>query len=227
MGGAEPVVCRDIATNPPDGLTLTLKAIFEMAEADQLVTKSPANGLVMPRCKEAPPKRTITADDVLRSQMVLPIRDRLIFRLAVCEGMRPGEIVGLQVGDFHENGTIHVNRRSYAGRIDTPKSRRSRRVIPATGTTKVLMQQWVELLKDQRSEAWMFPSETDQRRYYTLTFLGAATAGSNKNRIGPRDLSSAPAHLGHGAQRIGKGSSDPGATCGPYGRCARERIPAA
>jgi hypothetical protein len=53
---------------------------------------SPGNGLVMPLCKEAPPKRTITADDVLRSQMVLPIRERLIFRLPVCEGMRPGEI---------------------------------------------------------------------------------------------------------------------------------------
>jgi hypothetical protein len=53
--------------------------------------KSPANGLVMPNCKDAAPKRTITADDVLRSQMILPIRERLIFRLAVCEGMRPGD----------------------------------------------------------------------------------------------------------------------------------------
>jgi integrase len=69
----------------------------------------------MPLCKEAPPKRTITADDVLRSQMVLPIRERLIFRLPVCEGMRPGEIVGLQVGDFHEDGAFHIRRRNYAG----------------------------------------------------------------------------------------------------------------
>jgi len=46
-----------------------LKAIFEMAEADQLVAKSPANGLVMPHCKDAPAKRTITPDDVLRAQV--------------------------------------------------------------------------------------------------------------------------------------------------------------
>jgi integrase len=137
-----------------------LKAIFEMAEADQLVVKSPANGLVMPNCKDAAPKRTITADDVLRGQLVLPIRERLIFRLAVCEGLRPGEIVGLQIGDFHPDGTLHISRRSYGGRIDTPKSRRSRRVIPATAATRALIGQWLDLLKNQLPDEWLFPSET-------------------------------------------------------------------
>jgi integrase len=113
----------------------------------------------MPHCKEPPPKLTITADDVLRSQMALPLRERLIFRLAVCEGMRAGEIVGLKVGDVCE-GIIHVDRRSYAGRIDTPKSRRSRRIIPATATTRALIAQWTELLIDQTPTAWLFPSET-------------------------------------------------------------------
>lgn len=131
-----------------------------MAEADQLVVKSPANGLVMPLCKDAPPKQTITADDVLRSQMVLPIRERLIFRLAVREGMRPGEIVGMQVGDFHQDGTLHVRRRNYAGQLDTPKSRRSRRVVPATAATRALMTQWLDLLTNHSPDAWLFPSET-------------------------------------------------------------------
>jgi integrase len=39
--------------------------------------------------------------------------------------MRPSEIVGLQVSDFHE-GTIHVERKIYRGKVDVPKSRRSR-----------------------------------------------------------------------------------------------------
>lgn len=116
-----------------------LKAIFEMAEADQLVVKSPANGLVTPHCKDAAPKRTLTADDVLRAQMVLPLRERLIFRLAVCEGMRPGEIVALQVGDLRD-GIFYVYRRVFCGKIDTPKSRRSRRVVPATATTLALIE---------------------------------------------------------------------------------------
>jgi integrase len=101
-------------------------------------------------------KRTINADDLLRSQMVLPIRERLIFRLPVCEGMRPGEIVGLQVGDFHEDGAFRIRRRNYAGQIDTPRSRRSRRIIPATSATRALMTQWLELLTNHSPDGWLF-----------------------------------------------------------------------
>jgi integrase len=39
--------------------------------------------------------------------MVLPIRERLIFRLAVCEGMRPGEIVALQIDDLARRDLPH------------------------------------------------------------------------------------------------------------------------
>jgi integrase len=98
-----------------------LKAIFEMAEADQLVAKSPANGLVMPHCKDAPAKRTITPDEVLRAQLVLPLRERLIFRLAVCEGMRPGEIVALQVGDLRD-GIFRIAGASTTGKSTHPKA---------------------------------------------------------------------------------------------------------
>ena len=91
--------------------------------------------------------------------MVLPIRERLIFRLAVCEGMRPGEIVALQVGDLRD-GIFHINRRVYSGKIDTPKSKRSRRVVPATATTLTLFEQWRELLLNQKADAWLSPSET-------------------------------------------------------------------
>ena len=33
-------------------------------------------------------------------------------------------------------------------------------MIPATGTTRALIEQWVEMLTEQRPEAWLFPSET-------------------------------------------------------------------
>ncbi len=102
---------------------------------DGIITINPTDGLVAPTCKSFGEKRTITVDNMRRAQMVLDIRERLIFRLAVCEGLRPGEIVGLQVGDFH-NGMIHVERRIYRGKVDVPKSRRSRRLIPPTESTQ-------------------------------------------------------------------------------------------
>lgn len=135
-----------------------LVAIFEMAKGDGLITTNPTDGLVTPNCKAAGEKRTITVEAMRRGQMVLDIRERLIFRLAVCEGMRPGEIVGLQVGDFH-GGMIHIERRIYRGKVDTPKSWRSRRRIPPTEATRLLLAQWLELLQDQRAGAWLFASE--------------------------------------------------------------------
>jgi len=46
--------------------------------------------------------------------------ERLIFRLATIEGMRPGEILGLQIADFLGQ-SLRVSRRIYRGTVDTPK----------------------------------------------------------------------------------------------------------
>jgi len=137
-----------------------LRAIFAIAQADGLVAQNPAAALVMPRCKAAPVKRIISVESIQRAQMALGLRERLFFRLAVCEGMRPGEIAGLQVGDARKDG-IHIERRVYRGQIDSPKSWRSRRVVPPTTGTRTLLKAWIELLRDRRPEAWLFPSERE------------------------------------------------------------------
>ncbi len=136
-----------------------LVAIFRMAKGDGLITIDPTQGLVMPRCKKAPDKRVITMDDLKRAQMVLEPRERLIFRLAVCEPMRPGEIVALQLGDI-QDGVVHVARRVYGGKIDTPKSLRSTRQIPLTKGTRALLAIYLDMTDETRPGAWLFPSET-------------------------------------------------------------------
>jgi integrase len=135
-----------------------LAAIFGMAKSDGLTSVNPAEELVIPKCKEPGEKRTIAADSIGKAEMVLAIRERLVFHFAVYQGMRPGEIVGLQLGDFRD-GMIHVARRIYRTVVDTPKSWRSRRAIPLMDRTARLLKQWQELLTDQRQEAWLFPSE--------------------------------------------------------------------
>jgi integrase len=135
-----------------------LAAIYEMAEGDGLVTINPTKGLINPRCKPAGEKKTITVDELLRGQMVLPLRERLILRLTVCEGLRPGEIMGLQPRDYHDE-MIHIQRRDYRGVIDVPKSRRSKRPMPPTPITAALLDQWLDLHLGQ-PDGWLFPSET-------------------------------------------------------------------
>jgi integrase len=136
-----------------------LVAIFAMAEGDGIVLVNPTEGLVTPKCQSETDKRTIDLESMQRGQMVLEIRERLIFRLAVCEGMRPGEIEGLQVEDCAKDG-IHINRRMYRGKEDSPKSRRSRRLIPPTPITRQILHRWIDFLVDRSPSAWLFPSET-------------------------------------------------------------------
>jgi integrase len=136
-----------------------LVSIFAMAEGDGIITVNPTSGLITPGCQGTIDKRTITVENIIRAQMVLEIRERLIFRLAVCEGIRPGEITALQVGDYRQDGMFRIERRIYRGRVDSPKSRRSRRPIPPTETTRRLLEQWMELLPDRSPGAWLFPSE--------------------------------------------------------------------
>jgi integrase len=137
-----------------------LVAIYRMAEGDGLVTVNPTKGLVNPKCKPQAEKKTFPLDGFERAEMVLALRERLVFRLAICEGMRPGEIMGLQRRDYYDR-TFHINRRIYRGIIDEPKGRRSRRKIPATPSTAAVMGQWLDLLPG-RPDCWLFPSETEK-----------------------------------------------------------------
>jgi len=88
--------------------------------------------------------------------MMLDTREQLIYCLAVREGMRPGEIMGLKLGDIRE-GLIYIERRIYRGKEGDPKSF-ERRIAP-TATTLAVLNQYRELLTDTQPEAWLFPSE--------------------------------------------------------------------
>jgi integrase len=137
-----------------------LHAIFKLALGDGAVSNDPTIGLSVANSAATPAeKRVMSAEDVYRALKVLPIREKLIFRLATVEGMRPGEILGLQIKDDLGAEGLQVLRRVYRGNIDTPKTRRSRRDAGVSPPTRALLEQWIPLLKDQRPEAWLFQSE--------------------------------------------------------------------
>lgn len=138
-----------------------LKAIFDMALSDGLIQVHPAGALVQPVAKAAPVKRVMTADQVKVAEFCLGLRERLLLRLAAVEGLRPGEVVGLQVGDV-QDGVVSVQRRIYRGVVDSPKSRRGVRTVPLTDGTRRALAQYLTLLTDKAAGAWLFPSETGQ-----------------------------------------------------------------
>lgn len=136
-----------------------LSAVFKMAAGDGVVSMDRTSGLHTPRCVEPKLKLIMTGQQIKRCLGVLPIRERLIVRLTLYEGMRPGEVLGLQAGDVRD-GALWVRRRVYRGEIDDPKVRRSHREVALSKGTASLLTEWVSSLSNRGPEAWLFPSET-------------------------------------------------------------------
>ena len=88
----------------------------------------------------------------------LDLRERLLSRLAVFAGMRPGEIFGLKWRHIGE-GEANIEQRTYRGKIGTPKSKRSRRVAAFTPMIIAEMEEWKSVCPRVEPDAWVFPSE--------------------------------------------------------------------
>lgn len=89
---------------------------------------------------------------------VLDVRELLIAKLAVVAGMRPGEIFALKWP--HVKGDhLEIVRRIYRGRLDSPKTQRSVRLVALSDGLQALLQRWKESSVDLTGDGWVFPSE--------------------------------------------------------------------
>lgn len=139
-----------------------LSAIFRMAKSDGFIAVDPTEGLESPSCKPQGEKHILKMEQFARAQMSLDIRERLILRLAVVVGMRPGEIMGLKLADLTETD-LTIRRRVYRRVIDSPKSKRGSRVVPLRDTsTRNILREYLTILPDSSQEAWLFPSENPE-----------------------------------------------------------------
>lgn len=139
-----------------------LHAIFKLAMSDGAVEFNPASGLFIPACKQAPAKRVMTKEDVRLALGVLDLRGRLILRMGIFDGMRPGEIFAIQLGKI-EGNSILIDRRIYYNNTDTPKGRKgkntSRTVALSPGTVADLLIRR-SFLAERSGDALLLPSET-------------------------------------------------------------------
>ncbi len=138
-----------------------LNAIFRMAQSDGLVEFNPAGSLFTPASKEPAAKRFLNLEQVRTLLAFLKLRERLIFRMAVFEGMRPGEILAVQLGKI-EDTSLLVDQRLYKGTLDTPKGRkgkRTSRVVALSEGTRADLTAWRQFLPTQKADQWLFPTE--------------------------------------------------------------------
>ena len=69
--------------------------------------------------------RPLSTEEVILYLEVLDLRERLIARLAIFEGMRPGEIFALRWRSVRDE-IIRVEQRVYKRLLDMPKSGKTR-----------------------------------------------------------------------------------------------------
>jgi integrase len=139
-----------------------LNAIFKMAVSDGVLDFNPAAELFTPACKLAPAKRVMSKEEVRLALSALDVRARLIFRMAVFDGMRPGEIFAIKVGKIG-NGSVLIDRRVYGNNIDSPKGRKGKntaRIVALSPGTVADLGVWRSILFEDCEDALLFPSET-------------------------------------------------------------------
>ena len=97
-------------------------------------------------------------EEVKRCLEVLDLRERVIVKLAIIVGMRPGEIFGLTWERLSEN-CVEIVPRVYRGKIDTPKTNQSVRkaALPTGLSADIAM--WREFAVDKKPQAFVFASE--------------------------------------------------------------------
>lgn len=159
------VKARKLSKSVVSHLRFRLRSIFDLAISEGAVDRNPASELFTPRnCSPSREKKVLTIEDLDQMIQVLNEREHLILRLATWEGMRPGEILALQVGDIDlATDCLWVRRRVYKCNIDSPKNDRSARRVALSLGTLAMLELWIDTLPSRDPASWVFPTEKGNR----------------------------------------------------------------
>lgn len=136
-----------------------LRQILRMAVAEGFIMRNPAELLFVPRDANRPERPIMNREEAHQCFSVLEFRERVIVKLAILAGLRPGEIFGLKWAHLAETH-VDIRQRIYRGHLDSPKSSQSvRKAALAKGLVEEI-REWKARAVDADPDAWMFPSET-------------------------------------------------------------------
>lgn len=141
-----------------DHLRWDLKQIFDMALAEGLILRNPALLLFTPKEAAKHERRVMNIQEVQLCFSVLGPRERLIAKLAILAGMRPGEIFALRWGQVTAT-YVDIRQRVYRGVLDTPKTDQSYRKAALSKGLQMEIESWRQFAVTTKPEAFVFPSE--------------------------------------------------------------------
>jgi integrase len=148
----------ELSSSPVSHIRWFLNAIFKLALSDGLVLNNPAAELrISKKCRPGRAMRSLAEEEVMEYLDAFELREELISRLAIFEGMRPGEILALRWKVVRKYA-LTVEERVYKRVFDTPKNGKVREVALSDRTSE-LLKEWGDLAEDPSPEGFVFPSE--------------------------------------------------------------------
>lgn len=133
------------------------KAILDEALEQDFLVKNPARKLVMPETRKVC-KRTLTPEEIGAIVGQLETRDRLIVRMFLVLGLRPGELFSLRRND-KAPGRIRVDESVSTDRLLVePKTEASVSYVWVPQSLETELDFWIEAQEDKRPEAFLFPT---------------------------------------------------------------------
>ena len=132
------------------------RAILEEAVDQDFLRKNPARKLVVPETKRVV-RKVVDAAAIAEAFPRLPIRERLMLRLALVLGLRPGEILGLRWNDVFPQ-SIRVDEEALDGKMYSPKTEASISHVWLPAEVAAELEEWRGQCDDISPEAMVFRS---------------------------------------------------------------------
>ena len=154
-------MARTLSSSIVGHLRWHLNSIFKLASSDGAIEFNPASALYIPACKPSPQKLVMTKDEVRTALSVLDVRERLVLRMAVFDGMRPGEIFAIKLGKVGA-ASVTIDQRIYGSNLDTPKGRKGKNTTRTVALSLGTLADYGLLrtfLGDLSADSYVFPSE--------------------------------------------------------------------
>ena len=131
-----------------------LKQVFDMAVAEGHIARNPALLLFTPKDAKRAERSVMTGAEVQICFRVLGPRERLIAKLAILAGMRPGEIFALTWGEITPV-YANIRQRVYRGVIDSPKTANSYRRAALSDGLSHEIEEWRKQAPSTVGSAWV------------------------------------------------------------------------
>lgn len=132
------------------------RAILEEAVDQEFLDRNPARKLAMPQCRKVA-RPTLAPERIADAFALLPLRERLMLRLALVLGLRPGEILALRWNDVGAEA-LRIDEGTVDGRVYEPKTEASAAWVWLPAEVRAELELWRGLSPAAAPESFVFPA---------------------------------------------------------------------